>query len=84
MGALDNEIEMLEKKLGFKGDGKNKAKLYKDKNETGLGIGFMEFLDQIDTYKTGSKAKDFSKKEYDFNDSDQEVAISEGALGSDH
>jgi hypothetical protein len=51
MDNLDKEIEMLEKKLKFKGDGKTKAKMYKEKNETGLGIGFMEFLDKIDTIK---------------------------------
>ena len=40
---------MLEKKLGIKGDKKKKNKIMQQIEMEGLGIGFMDFLDEIDT-----------------------------------
>lgn len=44
----DAEIGYLEKMLKVKGDSKKKQKIHKSIDREGLGIGFMDFLDNIE------------------------------------
>ena len=45
---LDDEIDELEKKLGLAGDVKRKKKYMKKIENEGLGVGFLDFLDDIE------------------------------------
>ena len=49
---------------------------------TGLGVGFMDFLENVDKI---AGMGDYVKpdKDYDFNDNAQEVALGESDLDSD-
>ena len=46
---IDDEIRMLEKKLGLNKDVKRKARNDKQTDLEGYGLGFMSFLDTIET-----------------------------------
>ena len=75
---LDAEIAFLEKQLGLKGNQKAKRKLNKQLDSEGMGLGFLDFLDEIDiNLKQGKK---FTKKDYDFLDDDKEVLLDENDL----
>lgn len=42
------EIQYLEKMLGIKNDSKKKQKIHNSIDKEGVGIGFMDFLDNIE------------------------------------
>ena len=46
---LDNEIKQLERKMGLKTDVKRKKRFNDSIDREGLGLGFMSFLDDIET-----------------------------------
>ena len=73
---LDDEIAQLERKLGVKGDKRKKDKIQKQIEQEGLGVGFMSFLDEIDSLVKDTSKK-YKKKDYAFLDDAQEVAIAE-------
>jgi hypothetical protein len=78
---LDDEIAMLEAKMGFK-DKKMKKKHDTQVNMHGLGVGFMEYLDSVDKLaKIDPNEYQARDGDYSFNDSDQEVAIDPAKLG---
>jgi hypothetical protein len=64
---LDDEIKMLEKKLGIKNDAKRKKKVNKEIEGLGFGTGFMDFIDGIETKVIKSK-KEYKPQEYVFSD----------------
>lgn len=71
---------MLEKKLGLKNNEKMKKKVTKKIEMEGMGVGFLDFLDEItETVKDNKK---FKQKEYDFLDETKEVALDEAAFSS--
>jgi hypothetical protein len=53
--------------------------MYNNINMDGMGVNFMEFLDKMDTI-AGVDTRTYKAQKYDFNDSDQEVAMEEGDL----
>jgi len=80
MGRLDGEIGYLEKMLKVNSDAKAKRKIQKSIENEGLGIGFMDFLDDIENKVKAKSAAGYSRKEYDFNDDAKEVALDMSAL----
>ena len=69
---------MLEKKLGFSKDEKLKKKERKKIEMEGMGVGFLDFLDEIT--ETVHSKKQFKQKDYDFLDEEKEVALDEAAF----
>ena len=69
---------MLEKKLGFSKDEKLKKKERKKIEMEGMGVGFLDFLDEITETVHGKKQ--FKQKDYDFLDEEKEVALDEAAF----
>ena len=78
---LDDDIKELERKLGIRTDAKRRERNNTQTDREGFGIGFMSFLDQIET-KTKLNAREYQKPkgEYDFNNDEFEVAMEEGDL----
>ena len=74
--ALDDEIKQLEKKLG---GGK---RVNKGIEMEGMGIGFLDFLDGIDSKVKGTKSG-YKKSKYDFLDDSKEVALAEEDFADD-
>lgn len=72
---------MLEKKLGLKLDKKRKERNNRQAEQEGLGVGFLSFLDRIDS-KVRMDQHSYRKPErpYAFLLDENEVALSEGQL----
>ena len=69
--------------MKIKGDDKGKRKFNKSIESEGMGVGFLDFLDGIESkVKNGLKTYQKPSGEYDFLDSDQEVAIDEKDIGA--
>ena len=67
--------------LKVKGDTKKKQKIHNSIDREGLGIGFMDFLDNIQSVVRNNKgAKEYKKTDYDFNDDAKEVLLEESDL----
>ena len=75
---LDNEIDQLERKLGFKDEKRKKRNIIQTEME-GFGKGFITFLDSLDK-KVKQNIDKYSKQDYDFLKDEFEVALDEGAL----
>lgn len=71
---LDDEIAALEAKLGVANDSKAKRKLKKQAEMEGMGVGFMDFLEEINSVVKGKKS-DWKKRDHDFNDDSKEVLL---------
>lgn len=78
---MDDEIKMLEKKLGLNKDAKRKARNDKQTELEGYGLGFMSFLDSIEG-KAKLKMESYKqpKEDYKFNQPEYEVAVGESEL----
>ena len=80
LDRLDGEIGYLERRLKTSSDAKAKKKLQKSIENEGLGIGFMDFLDDIENKVKAKSAAGYTRQEYDFNDDAKEVALDPAAL----
>ena len=80
LDRLDGEIGYLERRLKTSSDAKAKKKIQKSIENEGLGIGFMDFLDDIENKVKAKSAAGYTRKEYDFNDDAKEVALDPDAL----
>ena len=72
----DNEIKMLERKLGIRTDPKRKNRYFQRIEQEGLGLGIFDFLDDIEKKAKIDKAEyQRPNEEYKFNDPKFEVAL---------
>ena len=71
---LDDQIAALEAKLGVANDSKGRRKLKKQAEMEGMGVGFMDFVDEISGIVKGNTSK-YEKRDYDFNDESKEVLL---------
>lgn len=72
---------MLEKRLGFKSDKKRRDRNNKQTEMEGFGMGFMDYLDNLNRKVKMDVSKYSQPEEYDFLKDENEVAMSEGELG---
>ena len=77
----DNEIKMLERKLGIRTDEKRKKRYFNRIEQEGLGLGIFDFLDDIEK-KAKLNRDEYVKPEaeYKFNDPRFETALGEDEL----
>ena len=80
MEKLDRETAELERKLGFKNDAGRRKRNNQQTDKEGFGIGFMDFLDGVEKHAKMERKLFKPPKEYTFNNLEDDVAISEGAL----
>ena len=72
----------MESKLGMKGNKKMKQKVHQSIENEGMGIGFLDFLDEIANKVKMKNLKEYKKQEYDFNDDQKEVLLDEADLAN--
>lgn len=66
--------------LGVKNDLKKKQKIYGSIDKEGVGVGFMDFLDNIEKIVHKKDISGYKKTDYDFNDDEKEVLLDEADL----
>ena len=80
---LDDEINQLEARLGLSKDQKKRSKYMKKVENEGLGLGFLDFLDDIEVKAKKDKSEyQKPKGDYKFNMNEFEVALGESDLSN--